>query len=251
MKNELKKHLRSIIHGLGYEVRRYRDTLLDASAEDQDIARAVTPNTLTTAHAVHALLNAVTHVVERNIPGSLVECGVGRGGSMMAVALKLIALGQGDRDLYLFDTFAGMSEPEDRDISFQGNAAVDRFHRDQIDAQTTDWCYTPLGDVQAAIYSTGYDRSKLHFVKGKVEDTIPDTLPDSIALLRLDTDWYQSTRHELEHLYPRLAPGGILIIDDYGYWQGARQAVDEYIAENGLKILLHKIDHSCRIAVKV
>jgi hypothetical protein len=144
-----------------------------------------------------------------------------------------------------------MSEPDERDISFQGDVAIDQFQRDQIDAQTSDWCYTPLDEVQSAMYSTGYDKSKIHFIKGKVEDTIPKSAPDQIAILRLDTDWYQSTRHELEHLYPRLVPGGILIIDDYGYWQGARKAVDEYIAENDLKIMLHKIDHSARIAIKV
>jgi len=100
------------------------------------------------------------------------------------------------------------------------------------------------------VEGTGFDRSRIHYVQGKVEDTIPGFLPDAISLLRLDTDWYESTLHELEHCYPRLSSGGILIIDDYGCWQGARQAVDEYFAKYHLKLFLHRIDHSARITVK-
>jgi O-methyltransferase len=88
-------------------------------------------------------------------------------------------------------------------------------------------------------------------VKGKVEDTVPKNAPEKIALLRLDTDWYESTRHELVHLFPRLVPGGVLIIDDYGHWQGARKAVDEYIAGNQVKILLNRVDYTGRIGVKI
>jgi O-methyltransferase len=86
---------------------------------------------------------------------------------------------------------------------------------------------------------------------GKVEDTFPKDTPDKIAILRLDTDWYESTRHELIHLYPKLSIGGVLIIDDYGHWEGARKAVDEYINDNTLRILLNRIDYTGRIAVKM
>ena len=78
----------------------------------------------------------------------------------------------------------------------------------------------------------------------------PAASPPSIALLRLDTDWYESTYHELVHLYPRLSVGGILIIDDYGYWQGARRAVDRYFAEQGTRVFLSRIDETGRLAVK-
>jgi hypothetical protein len=90
----------------------------------------------------------------------------------------------------------------------------------------------------------------VNLVKGPVESTIPATIPDQLAILRLDTDWYESTKHELDHLYPRLVSGGILIIDDYGHWQGARQAVDEYFARQNLKPLLSRIDYTCRIMIK-
>ncbi len=109
------------------------------------------------------------------------------------------------------------------------------------------WCYSPLEEVKRNMDSTGYPAAEITYVKGKVEDTLPDAAPAQIAVLRLDTDWYESTRHELEHLYPRLAPGGVLIIDDYGYWSGARKAVDEYFGDS---LLLNRIDNTGRMAIK-
>ena len=101
------------------------------------------------------------------------------------------------------------------------------------------------------LYSTGYPKDKLIFVKGKVEDTIPGTLPEKIAILRLDTDWYESTYHELLHLYPLLSEKGFLIIDDYGYWQGAREAVEQYFKENNIKMFMNRLDMSARAGIKV
>jgi len=98
--------------------------------------------------------------------------------------------------------------------------------------------------------SIGYPEQQIHFVEGLVEETLPAEAPEEIALLRLDTDWYSSTKHELEQLYPRLAPGGVLILDDYGHWQGARRAVDEYFAENQITLLLNRVDSTARIGVK-
>ena len=98
---------------------------------------------------------------------------------------------------------------------------------------------------------TTYAPERLHFIKGKVQDTLTSSAPGSIALLRLDTDWYASTKHELQVLYPRLAKGGILILDDYGEWEGVRQAADEYFATLGNDApLLHRIDCACYMAVK-
>jgi len=92
---------------------------------------------------------------------------------------------------------------------------------------------------------------RIHYVKGMVEDTVPEQAPEKIALLRLDTDWYESTRHELEHLFPRLSSGGILIIDDYGHWAGAKEATDEFIARHRLQLFLSRIDYTGRLAVKI
>ncbi len=104
--------------------------------------------------------------------------------------------------------------------------------------------------VRSALLTSDYPEDRLHFVQGPVEETLPDAAPPELALLRLDTDWYESTLHELEHLYPRLAPGGILIIDDYGHWEGCRRAVEEYFARNPPMPLLQRIDYTGRLAVK-
>ena len=112
------------------------------------------------------------------------------------------------------------------------------------------WSFSPIEETRRNVLSTGYSPDRVHFVKGPVEQTIPANAPETIALLRLDTDFYESTRHELIHLFPRLVPGGVLIIDDYGHWEGARQAVDEYFKENKIRMLLNRVDYTGRIGVK-
>jgi predicted O-methyltransferase YrrM len=105
--------------------------------------------------------------------------------------------------------------------------------------------HSPLDQVRANLASTGLAPSRFTFVQGKVEDTIPATLPPGpISILRLDTDWYESTKHELLHLFPRLTPGGVLIVDDYGFWRGAREACDEYFQQHQIQILLSRIDRN-------
>lgn len=111
-------------------------------------------------------------------------------------------------------------------------------------------CLSPLDETKQNVFSAGYPKDKIHFIKGKVEDTIPENMPKQIALLRLDTDWYESTKHELTHLFLLLQPNGVLIIDDYGHWKGARKAVDEYIPDKNIRILLNRIDYTGRIAIK-
>ena len=203
---------------------------------------------MTTPPRVYALVRAVEYVAARGVPGAIVECGVWRGGSMMAAALTLLRLGVSDRELYLYDTFAGMPPPTEVDTTRSGERAADLLA--QGDESSHIWAIASLEDVRAAVLSVGYSEARVHFVEGLVEETLPEAAPQEIALLRLDTDWYRSTKHELEHLYPRLASGGVLILDDYGHWQGARRAVDEYLVENGLALLLNRIDGTARIAVK-
>jgi len=169
---------------------------------------------------------------------------------MMAVARTLMRIGA-QRDLYLFDTFEGMSEPGPQDIAMTGESAktlLGLAPRTEDDAM---WCYAPFERVLHAMSLTGYPAGRIHLVRGKVEDTLQTSAPSSIALLRLDTDWYESTRHEMEQLFPRLSKGGVLILDDYGHWQGAKRAVDEYLEQHQIKLLLHHIDYTGRCAVKV
>jgi len=221
---------------------------LDFEEADKNLYRRVGPYTMTTPPRVYALVRAVEYVVARDVPGAIVECGVWRGGSVMAAALTLLRLGVTDRDMYLYDTFAGMPPPSDADTTRSGERAADLLA--QNDESADIWAIASLDDVRAAVLSVGYPQERIRFVEGLVEETLPGTAPAEISLLRLDTDWYSSTKHELEHLYPRLSPGGVLILDDYGHWQGARRAVDEYLAENGVALLLSRIDATARIAVR-
>lgn len=210
------------------------------------IYEQVSPFTLTNIERVFALKNAVEYIIKNDIPGDIVECGVWRGGSMMAAALTLLNLGA-KRRLYLFDTFAGMTAPTSVDRDLFGKSATESS--EGFGDRSKD--VPPLWEVKANLRSTGYDENLITYVQGPVEETLPANAPATIAILRLDTDWYESTRHEMQHLYPRLSGGGALIIDDYGYYEGARLAVDEFIAAGGLPLLLHRIDSTgARMCVK-
>jgi hypothetical protein len=175
--------LRQLLARRGYAVANLSQ--LDLEPDFVEIYGRCAAYTMTTIERMYALYKAIEYVVENDIPGDIVECGVWRGGSSMLAAITL----------------------------------------ERLEASS-------------------------HLVKGKVEDTIPHGAPEQIALLRLDTDWYESTYHELCHLFPRVSKSGVLILDDYGRWEGSRRAVDRYLDETGESILLNRIDHSGRVGVR-
>jgi O-methyltransferase len=249
--------LKRVPRSMGFDIVRYPPHHVSIpQTTDPDIAdiiRKVLPFTMSSPERVAALCEAVQYLVSRQIPGDIVECGVWKGGSMMAVAYTLLRLQDFSRDLYLYDTFDGMPAPTERDVSFRGISAQDMMKSSTREDRGRDsvWCYAPLNEVKQALNTVGYNQHQIHYIDGKVEETIPDRAPEQISLLRLDTDWYESTRHELIHLFPLISNGGVIIIDDYGHWLGARQAVDEYIRENNVRLLLNKIDYTGRIGVVV
>jgi hypothetical protein len=226
--------------------------LVDLDPTDREIIRASLPYTMTGVPRLQALVDAVRYCAGREIPGSFAECGVWRGGSVLAMINTLQSLGHTDRDIYLYDTFTGMTEPTELDTSqFHGDAMElweehagrpfpEVFSPDNFDEER----------VRATLLATGYPEERIHLVRGPVEETIPDRSPGPLALLRLDTDWYESTRHELIHLFPLLSERGVLILDDYGHWDGARKAVDEFFGAEAPQLLLNRIDYAGRIAIK-
>lgn len=252
----MRQLIKNAFRAIGYDVSRHRPGKPrqwppDVSRQDCAILERVSAFTMTSVERQVALIQAVRHIVHNNIAGSFVECGVWRGGSSMVVALTLIQEGDTSRDLYLYDTFAGMTPPRDVDKSTDGTLAQAHLDSD-ADKSTWFWAVAGLEDVQRNMRSTGYPQDRLHYVEGPVETTVPAQAPTGkIALLRLDTDWYESTHHELVHFFPLLCEGGILIIDDYGDWAGARKAVDDYLAECGRTFYLHRIDNTGRLLVKV
>lgn len=230
--------------------------LPDISAQDRRIIDATAGYTMTGPERRFALIESIRYLVQANVPGDFVECGVWRGGSVLTMILTLQELGLDNRDFWLYDTFEGMTAPTAEDVSRFSSPALATWTAAQNGAKRA-WqqMFRPevfsMEKVVELLHATGYPKDRLHFVRGPVEDTLPATIPAQIALLRLDTDWYASTRHELDHLYPRLASRGVLLIDDYGHWQGCRQAVDEYFSQPDIEpVLLNRIDYTARVAVK-
>jgi O-methyltransferase len=247
----VRRILRGVLERRGWELRRRNGSgQADMEPEFWELHARCAAYTMTSVERMYALYEAVRHVSRAGVPGDFVECGTWRGGSSMLAALALNRLGDTERRLYLYDTFAGMPEPGELDVDVTGESARPRWRSEQRE-DVNEWCYSSLDEVRRNLLSTGFPAERLNLVEGRVEETIPATAPDRIAVLRLDTDWYESTLHELEHLYPRLSPGGVLIVDDYGHWAGARAAVDRYFAALPEPPLLNRIDDTGRIGVRV
>ena len=191
----------------------------------------VKPYTMTSLSRQYALHQAVKFITDRKVPGEIVECGVWRGGSMMLTALTLLAQGVSDRRLMLYDTFDGMTAPTVEDVEASTGALAGTLLA-ALPRDDVYWALAPLDQVKANLASTGYPLDRIEYIAGDVCATLPLRAPQPIALLRLDTDWYASTRAELEHLYAQLVPGGVLIVDDYGHWEGSRRACDEFFARH-------------------
>jgi O-methyltransferase len=204
---------------------------------------------MTSRERMYSVFQAARYIAQARVPGDIVECGVWRGGSSMMAAFTLLSSGDDDRTFWLYDTFEGMPEPGELDLGLQREDAHNEWRRNQH-ASINEWCYASMDEVSANMRATGLRVQQFELIEGKIEDTIPDRMPEQIALLRLDTDWYESTYHELVHLFPLLSPGAVLILDDYGHWGGARKAVDQYLEEQGIHLLLSRIDYTGRLAIK-
>jgi len=245
----MKRAVKSLARRAGYEIASLghrSDRVANCRpAEVPDEVDHVLPYTMTEPERVVALLDAVDYLIRSGIEGDIVECGVWRGGSMMAAALRLAK--HGDlRRLWLFDTFEGMTAP---DPAVDGEEAVERFGLAKPYGVGSDWCLADLDDVTANMASTGYPDELMWFAKGRVEETLQGEVPDRIALLRLDTDFYHSTVAELDRLAPLVVDGGVLILDDYGRWEGQRRAVDQWLERWPHPVFLQRVDRNCRMAV--
>ncbi|MBS1730965.1 MAG: class I SAM-dependent methyltransferase [Bacteroidetes bacterium] len=208
------------------------------------------PFTMTSIERMYALYTSINYIVKNGISGDFVECGVWKGGSSMMIALALLHHQIRDRKIFLYDTFEGMSAPTDDDISFSGESAAALLSVQKKEKDDSIWCFSPIDEVKNNLHATGYPDDMLHFVKGKVEDTLPHVQPGKIALLRLDTDWYESTKTEMHILYPLLVQKGILIIDDFGHWEGSKKAIVEYFDKQQYQPMLQRIDYTGILMVK-
>lgn len=250
----MKKKLLAIINKFGYNLVK---TDLQSSqfkmhdAAFMEIYDECKEFTMTSIERMYAIYTSVNYVVKNKIPGDMIECGVWRGGSSMMIAKTLVKLGDTDRKLYLFDTFEGMVLPTEKDVSFSGESAKETFFSKNGTSTGSDWCAAEVDEVKLNMSSTHYPPQNIIYIKGKVEETLPTFTCNDLSILRLDTDWYESTKCEMEFLFPKLVQKGVLLIDDYGHWEGARQAIDEYIQQNNIPILLNRVDYTGRAAIKV
>lgn len=225
---------------------------IGATPDDSRLISSVRPFTMTSSERLWSLMNAVRYVEDHNVPGDFVECGVWRGGSVMAMAKTLLALDKNDRQIWLYDTFSGMTSPTDVDVEAgSGQSAIDLLMTTEKNEGRNVWCVAQRLDVETNLQSTGYPMERFTLIEGDVAETLSQRAPDRISLLRLDTDWYESTRVSLEVLFPRLELGGVCILDDYGHWQGARRAVDDYFVAHPPRPFMHPIDYSGRVFVKL
>jgi len=204
----------------------------------------VKPWTMVQEPEVKFVYDWILQLSANGIEGDIVECGVWKGGATMAMMFAALRSSK-IRDFWLFDTFQGLPEPSEKDDAkakrvwqeVQNGVAYSRQRAGLV--EDGKWNYGPKAIVKNNIINTQYPWANVHLVEGKVENTLQATnLPEKIALLRLDTDWYDSTKIELEKLWDRLVPGGILFIDDYCAWGGSRRATDEFFNQRGLKRIL-------------
>lgn len=195
---------------------------------------------------------ACKYIVVNKIPGDFVECGVYKGGNAL-IAAKIFDLYEINKRVYLFDTFTGMTKPTEHDLRTSNKSSTLKKYLERRQNDHTDWHMASIEEVKENFRKIGLLKDNVVFCKGMVEDTLDQVsnIPDTISFLRLDTDWYESTKKELEVLYNNLAPGGILVVDDYGQFDGARKAVDEYFKKHSPPPFLSFIDNGARIGVKV
>lgn len=205
---------------------------------NKDFLNIVKPYTMTSIERINELFNSLEYIRTNKIDGDFVECGVWKGGNILGIMEYLYYHNMTDRIVWMYDTFQGMTQPEDIDVDLRNQKASDIL--EQV------LCYSSINEVKKNLSSSKFPSSNLRYVVGDICETLnyENNLPRKISLLRLDTDWYQSTKKEMDVLYPLLSNEGVLIVDDYGHWQGSKKAVDEYFLNKGLKPIIEKIDYT-------
>lgn len=201
---------------------------------------------------------AVDYIIQNNIEGVFVECGVYEG-YFQETWINTLKKTNSIRDIYLYDTFTGLVEPGEYDYTCKDtklcNWDKDKTHKywseNIINDKVNNWCYAPLEKVKYKLYLTGYPQNYLHYVVGDVMETLKDktTIPEKIAMLRLDTDWYESSKYELEQMYDNVVTGGLIIFDDYYHWDGQRRATDEFFLSRNISYNFVDIGNSKSAAI--
>jgi O-methyltransferase len=244
----MRQYLAGLFASISHKLMGPQRIIPELRPEDHALLDGARGLSMTSLIAQWELIQAIRYIEAHRIPGDIVECGVWRGGNLVIAGLLRKQLGF-DRQIWAFDTFAGMTAPTEADFKPGEDLDVGRKFAELNRETHNEWCFAAEDEVRRSFEARTGSRA-LNIVKGPVEETLrdPANLPVEIAILRLDTDFYESTKAELEILYPRLSNGGVLIVDDYGEWAGARRAVDEYFS--GRPIWLHYVTPTVRLAIK-
>lgn len=258
----LKNVIRKVINMIGYDVVKFEraksvNRLKNVSDQYLEILDA-NPQLFggyENQEKLYTTFCAIKYIVENDIPGDLVECGVYKGRMIAMMCVTLLSLGVTDRKIYLFDTFKGMVGLSENDYKLNREGYTYSYNMSRQRSMQREGynlrCFSPTDSVKEYLLKTGYPEEMLIFVEGDVVDTIPTEKINEISFLRLDTDWYISTKHELDNLYPLLTAGGVFVQDDYGSWAGAKKAVDEYFFENDDSPILFRMGNSEVATIKL
>ena len=204
-------------------------------------------------------INAIKYIIQNNIEGAVVNCGV-ESGNFELIWINELMKSNVVREIYMYDTFSGLVEPGEYDYTCE-NASQYKMNKEQVyntwkNNRITDringWCYTPLQIIQDILNSTGYPKNNLHYIVGDVMQTLKDktNIPEKIAILRLDTNWYESSKYELEKMYDNVVIGGVIIFDDYYHWDGQRRATDDFLKTRNINYDFVKIDAKTAAIIK-
>ena len=206
--------------------------------------------TMVSLERLIATANSAIYVCKNDIPGAFVECGVWRGGNAI-LAKKIFEYFGKENKVYLYDTFDGMVPPTTADFSQSIGSAEEIYASKEANGEK--WCLASVDDVLENFNQFAASLSNVMIVKGDVLETLgfSENIPEQIASRRLDTDWYESTKHEMQVLYPLVVSCGILMFDDYGFWGGHQKAIDEYFLERDLNPHMSYVDESCRLIIKL
>jgi hypothetical protein len=234
---------------LNYEIRKVNEKkkdIIEVNKYEKKLINKCLQYSMTNFERMWSLIQSFHHVRQESLVGDFVECGVWKGGNIILLK-KLIEKFNFKKNIYGFDTFEGMVEPSFYDVNYNNKSAKKMF--DEHKKKDIGFAMCSLDDVKRNI-KKNTKTDNIFLIKGKVENTLKNKkkLPKKISILRLDTDFYESTKIELEILFPRLVKGGVLIVDDYGFWKGAKKAVDEYFCD--CRQFMHYVDHSCRLLIK-